>query len=40
MQAATEVLPSVDDDGFAQKIAELAAADWTIDADPMVVASS
>jgi Cof subfamily protein (haloacid dehalogenase superfamily) len=40
MRAATEVLPSVDDDGFAQKIAELAAADWTIDADPMVVASS
>ena len=38
-RAATEVLPSVDDDGFAQKIAELAAADWTIDADPMAVAS-
>jgi hypothetical protein len=33
MRAATEVLPGVNDDGFAQKIAELAAADWTID-DP------
>ena len=30
MRAATQVLPSVDDDGFAQKIAQLAAADWTI----------
>jgi Cof subfamily protein (haloacid dehalogenase superfamily) len=40
MRAATEVLPSVDDDGFAQKITELAAADWTIDADPMAIASS
>jgi Cof subfamily protein (haloacid dehalogenase superfamily) len=33
MRAATEVLPGVDDDGFAHKIAELAATDWTID-DP------
>ena len=36
MRTATEVLPSVDDDGFARKILELAAADWIIDdADPM-----
>jgi Cof subfamily protein (haloacid dehalogenase superfamily) len=35
MSAATEVLPSVEDDGFARKIAELAEADWMIeDADP------
>ena len=31
MNAATEVLPSVEDDGFARKIAELAATGWTID---------
>jgi Cof subfamily protein (haloacid dehalogenase superfamily) len=36
MRTATEVLPGVEDDGFARKILELAAADWTIqDADPM-----
>jgi hypothetical protein len=35
MRAATEVLPSVEDDGFARKIADLAAAGWTIeDTDP------
>lgn len=33
MLAATEVLPSVEDDGFARKIADLAATGWTID-DP------
>jgi Cof subfamily protein (haloacid dehalogenase superfamily) len=32
MLAATEVLPSVEDDGFARKIANLAAAGWIIDA--------
>ncbi|MGD0195225.1 MAG: HAD hydrolase family protein, partial [Candidatus Dormibacteria bacterium] len=32
MLAATEVLPSVEDDGFARKIADLAAAGWIIDA--------
>ena len=31
MRSASEVLPSVEDDGFARKIAELAAADWIID---------
>jgi Cof subfamily protein (haloacid dehalogenase superfamily) len=31
MRAADEVLPNVEDDGFARKIAELAAADWTIE---------
>jgi hypothetical protein len=30
MSAANEVLPSVEDDGFARKIADLAAAGWTI----------
>src|SRR5579862_6751130 len=30
MNAATEVLPSVEDDGFAHKIADLAAAGWII----------
>jgi len=30
MDAATEVLPSVEDDGFARKIAHLAAAGWVI----------
>jgi hypothetical protein len=40
MRAATDVLPSVEDDGFARKIADLAAADWTIeDPDPAVVAA-
>jgi Cof subfamily protein (haloacid dehalogenase superfamily) len=35
MSAATAVLPSVEDDGFARKIAELAEADWMIeDAEP------
>jgi Cof subfamily protein (haloacid dehalogenase superfamily) len=31
MRSASEVLPSVEDDGFARKIAQLAAADWIID---------
>ena len=31
MRAASEVLPSVEHDGFARKIAEFAAADWIID---------
>ena len=31
MRAATEVLPSVEDDGFARKIRDLAATGWTID---------
>ena len=31
MSTATEVLPSVEDDGFARKIAELATAGWTIE---------
>jgi Cof subfamily protein (haloacid dehalogenase superfamily) len=31
MRAATEVLPSVEDDGFARKIASLAAAGWIIE---------
>jgi Cof subfamily protein (haloacid dehalogenase superfamily) len=40
MRTATEVLPSVDDDGFARKILELAAADWTIeDADAAAIAA-
>jgi hydroxymethylpyrimidine pyrophosphatase-like HAD family hydrolase len=40
MRAATEVLPGVEDDGFARKIADLAASDWTIeDPDPATVAS-
>jgi hydroxymethylpyrimidine pyrophosphatase-like HAD family hydrolase len=39
MRTATEVLPGVEDDGFARKILELAAADWTIDdADPISAA--
>jgi Cof subfamily protein (haloacid dehalogenase superfamily) len=40
MRAASEVLASVEDDGFGRKIAELAAADWTIeDADPATIAA-
>ena len=40
MRAATDVLPSVEDDGFARKIADLAASDWTIeDPDPAAVAA-
>jgi|GEM_PF-3225528 len=39
MRAATEVLPSVEEDGFAHKIAELAAAGWIID-DPEPAGSS
>jgi Cof subfamily protein (haloacid dehalogenase superfamily) len=40
VSAAGEVLPSVDDDGFARKIAELAAAGWTIeDPDPAAIAA-
>jgi len=36
MRAANEVLASVEDDGFARKIADLAANEWTIDdADPV-----
>lgn len=31
MRAASEVLPSVEDDGFAGKIADLAAAGWIIE---------
>jgi Cof subfamily protein (haloacid dehalogenase superfamily) len=31
MLAATEVLPSVEDDGFARKIADLAAGGWLIE---------
>ncbi len=39
MRTATEVLPGVEDDGFARKITELAAADWTVDdADPVSAA--
>jgi hydroxymethylpyrimidine pyrophosphatase-like HAD family hydrolase len=35
MSAATEVLPNVEDDGFARKIADFAAVGWVIeDADP------
>src|ERR1700730_17871185 len=37
MRAASEVIPSVEHDGFARKIADLAAAGWVIeDADPQV----
>jgi Cof subfamily protein (haloacid dehalogenase superfamily) len=40
MRAATDVLPSVEDDGFARKIADLAASDWSIeDPDPASIAS-
>jgi hydroxymethylpyrimidine pyrophosphatase-like HAD family hydrolase len=35
MRIATEVVPSVDDDGFARTVAGLAAAGWMIDHDPM-----
>ena len=39
MRTATEELPGVEDDGFARKITELAAADWTVDdADPVSAA--
>jgi Cof subfamily protein (haloacid dehalogenase superfamily) len=31
MSAATEVLPNVEDDGFAHKIADLAAVGWIVD---------
>jgi Cof subfamily protein (haloacid dehalogenase superfamily) len=35
MQAANEVLPSVEQDGFARKVGDLASAGWTIeDTDP------
>jgi Cof subfamily protein (haloacid dehalogenase superfamily) len=38
MRTATEVVPSVEDDGFARKILDLAAADWTIhDADAVAI---
>lgn len=38
MHEANEVLPSVEDDGFARKIADLAAANWIIvDTDPAAV---
>jgi Cof subfamily protein (haloacid dehalogenase superfamily) len=41
MGAASEVLPSVEDDGFARKIADFAAAGWIIDdADPTAVRHS
>ena len=37
MSAASEVIPSVEHDGFARKIADLAAAGWVIDdAGPQV----
>lgn len=40
MRAASAVLPCVDDDGFARKIAELSAAGWTIeDPDPAAVSA-
>jgi Cof subfamily protein (haloacid dehalogenase superfamily) len=39
MLAASEVLPSVEEDGFAFKIAELAAAGWIIE-DPDLAVSS
>lgn len=40
MSAANEVLPSVEDDGFARKIADLATAGWTIeDMDPSAVSA-
>ena len=38
MRTATEVLPNVDDDGFARKIAALAAAGWTIEDGEMAPA--
>jgi hypothetical protein len=31
MSAASEVIPSVEDDGFARKIADLAAAGWVVE---------
>ena len=40
MSEASEVLPSVEDDGFAQKIAHLAAAGWVIEDPDPVLASS
>ncbi|HVC41962.1 MAG TPA: HAD hydrolase family protein [Candidatus Saccharimonadales bacterium] len=41
MTAASEVIPSVEDDGFARKIVDLAAAGWVIEeSDPAVVSSS
>jgi Cof subfamily protein (haloacid dehalogenase superfamily) len=40
MSAANEVLPSVEQDGFAGKIADLAAAGWTIEnMDPSAVSA-
>lgn len=40
MRAASEALPSVEHDGFARKIAELAAADWIIeDNGPRLIAA-
>jgi Cof subfamily protein (haloacid dehalogenase superfamily) len=40
MRAANEVLPSVEQDGFARKIADLAAMGWTIeDTDPAPVSA-
>ena len=40
MSAASEVLPNVEDDGFARKIADLAATGWTIeDADAAAVSA-
>jgi len=40
MSAADEVLPSVEHDGFARKITDLAAAGWTIeDMDPSAVSA-
>src|SRR5579859_4723876 len=40
MSAADEVLPSVEEDGFARKITDLAAAGWTIeDMDPSAVSA-
>jgi hydroxymethylpyrimidine pyrophosphatase-like HAD family hydrolase len=33
MSTASEVVPSVEDDGFARTIADLAAAGWMIDED-------
>jgi Cof subfamily protein (haloacid dehalogenase superfamily) len=40
MRTATEVLPGVEDDGFARKITALAADDWVIeDADAAVIAA-
>src|ERR1700730_4997213 len=40
MSAANEVLPSVEQDGFARKIADLAAAGWTIEDTDMSVLSA